>query len=217
MQIIDKVLFIGMRGDSVCELIALHIDVDQKKIFVRSLNPLFRGENDDNCPEASYRFLTGGVMSMAAYVSQEAGQVFEKYVQFTYRDFMQAIDILSGLNLVIEEAEVDPLNVRIEKLCRSMGEPVASNLLRSGAGNYQLNGLRTAAFVELGDLLGDSPSRIRRLLSAMKVSLKNTNAVVLSRLGKMAVSCLRTNIPGSVVLSSIVNVRDYMNYELETL
>lgn len=217
MQTFDKILFIGMRGDSVCELIALHIDEEQKKIFVRSLNPLFRSENDDDCPEASYRFLTGGVMSMAAYVSQTAGQTFEKYVLFSYQDFMQAIDILGGLNLEIHEAEVDPLNVRIEKLCRSMGEPVASNLLRSGSGNYQLNGIRTTAFVELADIMGDSPLRIRRFLSAMKISLKSTNAVVLSRLGKMAVSCLRTNIPGSVVLSSIVNVRDYVIYQLETL
>lgn len=216
MKPLDKILFIGMRGDSVCELIALQIDGEQKKILVSSLTPLFRSKSDSDCPEASYRFLTGGVMSLASYVSQTAGQTFEKYVLFTYQVFMQAIDILGGLNLELSEAEADPLNVRIEKLCRSMGEPVASNLIRSGADNYQMNGLRTAAFLNLADVLGDSPSRTRRFLSALKVSLKNANAVVLSRLGKMVISSVRTNIPGAVILSSIMNIRDYAGFRLET-
>ncbi len=213
----DTILMIGTDGNAVCDLLTVYIDETSRKIMLRPLKPLFSEQSDGSCPEATAFFRSGGAPLLMSAASGRLGYTLEKYVLFAYPDIIRAADRFGGLDMGLHDSEPGPLEEQIGRLCGAMGLNAAENRLEQvRPGVWHLNGLQLVAFLKLSDLRDDGPDRVRRILSALKSAVKKTDLRTLAGLAKLALSCVRTNIPAAALLAKLLNVREYARYDAET-
>jgi len=213
----SAILLIGADGSNVHMLLTASVDERASRIVLRSLRPLFPAGNGPGCPEAASFYRAGGAPLLKAAASQRMGWDLGKYMLFTLQSVVQVTDLVGGLNILISQSELAPMNEQIGILARSMRIPLNPSLLPEKSGQViHLNGLQTAAFLTLPDSAGTDAARVRRVLSALKQAMSGKGLRELRALADAVLPQLSTDIPRHVLLSQVLNIRRYFQYSLDS-
>lgn len=221
-----NLLLLGTDGRSKSErgrsdsMIILSINRRTKKLTLTSLmRDMYMdipGLSQGNRLNAAYS--TGGTERLFATIEQNFDIPLDRFVSVNFFDFVDAIELLGGVDVNVTAKEKEVMRQCIREVCRLKGispDPYYNH----GTGDVTLNGIQALAYARIRHLANgeyDRTGRQREVLTSLfkKVKSQKLSLSEIKQLADTILPCLSTNLTQSEVLGLLSEVPDYMDYEL---
>ena len=207
----------GERGRSDC-MILVTINKDTKKIvatsFLRDIYLQIPGENNNRL-NASYAY--GGADLLMETMKDNFKIQIDRYVLVDFSAFIEIIDVIGGITLEVEEAELDIINEIMQVNSEDTKENINTDNLTK-LGTCQLNGDQALSYARNrssvnGDF--DRTNRQRKVLAAIYEKVKNLNFLELNKLFNTILPQVTTNFTESGIFKQLLSIPAYTNYNME--
>lgn len=207
-----NILLVGTDGRTVTErgrsdtMILISINKDTKQIvitsFLRDIYLYIPTVETDNRLNASYAF--GGTSLLLKTLKANFGITIDKYVRTNFQSFEKIIDIVGGVDVELDQAEIDHLNLK-----------------NATPGVVHLNGSQALSYcrirkIDKGSLLGDfgRTYRQREVLGQLFEKSKKLSMSEINTLLNELLPLVTTNLTQSEILGIVANAFTYMKYDL---
>lgn len=169
----------------------------------------------NNRINAAYAF--GGVSLLLDTMECNFGICINDYAVINFYGFMDAVDIVGGVELDVTADEIAEMNAWMEDLNALLQEERdADKLSESDAGTILLNGKQALIFSRIrytGNSDFERTSRQRRVLAALMEKAKSLSLMELNDLMNTILPCITTNLTQGRVLSLLLHSGEYLKYK----
>lgn len=206
----------GSRSDS---MIIVSINSKTKQIVMTSImRDVYvtipgAGSNRINAAHAY-----GGVELLLDTIEANFKISIDEYVKVDFYSFMDVVDTIGGVTLDVTAAEIEVMQGYIRELNRLEGASQNKDMLQtSDAGRIRLNGKQALAYSRVRYVGGGDfgrTERQRKVLTAIMTEAKSSSLSELNDLANVLLPQVTTNLTQGDVLSLMMNVMDYLNYEI---
>ncbi|MGL5330566.1 MAG: LCP family protein [Peptostreptococcaceae bacterium] len=207
---ISNILLIGVDGQEVDEpnrsdtMIILTIDENNKNLKLTSLGrDTFVYIEGHGKEKLTHAYAYGGADLLLKTINQNFGINIDKYATVSFTSFMNVIDILDGVEVVVKENDLENLN-KLIKVCYSMDKDPNKEKIEyiKEGGTYNLNGYQALAFSRMRyqDSTEARDSRQRMVIKSSLDKLKRQGLnIYMSSLNEI-LSGTKTNLSVSEIL-----------------
>lgn len=162
-------------------------------------------------------YTLGGADKLIETIEINFDVKIDNYVAVDFWAFIDIVDILGGVEMTVTDAEVENMNLYLEKGINSMlGRPVDTDVIEEG-GTYILNGAQTLAYARCRyvDTEADRTGRQRKIISAIFEEVKDSDLGELTSLLDAVLPYVTTDVSQDKLLSLMLDfVAEYKDYEL---
>ena len=198
-------------GNSDVIMIA-SINNDSKEVKLVSVyRDTYLNIGDNTYRKVNAAYANGGVENAINTLNTNLDLDISQYVVVDFNAVSDAIDLLGGVEITVQEDEVDLLNSYTETTGDVTGKKV--NKI-SGPGTYTLDGTQATGYARIRYTTGDDYRRTERQRTVVEQMVKKAKAADLSTLNKI-VDKVCTEIDTSMSNTTILGLAsNLMNYEL---
>jgi LCP family protein required for cell wall assembly len=199
-------------------MILLSINKKTKTItatsFLRDIYLKIPGRSNNRINTA---YANGGADLLLDTIRQNFKIEINRYVSIHFNSFIDAVDAVGGVTLVITEKEIPVINQYVRELNRINGDPEESDLLTE-SGTYLLNGIQTLGYTRnryVGYCDFDRTARQREVLELIFHKIKNLSLKKLNNLLNILLPQITTNLTEGELFTLILSLPSYKDYSLE--
>ena len=182
--------------------------------FMRDSYVHIPGHGADRLNQA---YMEGGASLLIETLELNFGVRIDNYAAIDVFAFIDVIDALGGLEITINEEEVENMNHYIRQLNKAEGNPRNTHLL-SAAGTYHMNGIQTVAFCRCryaGNSDFERTERQREVLSLLLNEFKESDISELNAALNVVLPSVTTDVDRETMLKLMTNaVMSYLDYQL---
>ena len=188
------------------------INNDSKEVKLVSVyRDTYLNIGDNTYRKVNAAYANGGVENAINTLNTNLDLDISQYVVVDFNAVSDAIDLLGGVEITVQEDEVDLLNSYTETTGDVTGKKV--NKI-SGPGTYTLDGTQATGYARIRYTTGDDYRRTERQRTVVEQMVKKAKAADLSTLNKI-VDKVCTEIDTSMSNTTILGLAsNLMNYEL---
>lgn len=203
------------RSDS---MIILTINEEEKSIvatsFLRDIYLQIPGK-ENNRLNTAYAY--GGAELLMETLELNFKFKIDKYIMVDFFAFIDIVDAIGGIELEIEEEELDTINGYIKEINTLKGEAVKNDLLKK-PGICLLNGKQALGYARNrytanGDF--DRTGRQREVLMAIYEKAKEQNLLELNNFLNVILPQITTNFSEKEILAKLLKLPAYFDYNME--
>ena len=172
-----------------------------------------KGNNRIN---AAYAF-GGGKLLLNTIETNFAVDV-DKYVSFDFYSFVDVVDSVGGIDVEVTEEEIPVLNDYVKEL-NKLNNRVEGTYYVTESGLQHLNGTQALGYARIryvGDGDFERTSRQRIVIEKVFEKAKALNLLEINDLLNTFLPQVKTNLTQKEILSLLLKVLDYFQYELES-
>lgn len=198
-------------GNSDVIMIA-SINNDSKEVKLVSVyRDTYLNIGDNTYRKVNAAYANGGVENAINTLNTNLDLDISQYVVVDFNAVSDAIDLLGGVEITVQEDEVDLLNSYTETTGDVTGKKV--NKI-SGPGTYTLDGTQATGYARIRYTSGDDYRRTERQRTVVEQMVKKAKEADLSTLNKI-IDKVCTEIDTSMSNTTILGLAsNLMNYEL---
>lgn len=223
---IDNILLVGKdsgdgsktsRSDT---MIILTIDSINKSLKLTSL----ARDTLVNIPNRGFEKLNhayayGGVDLLLNTINTNLGLDIKDYAIVDFNSFIEIIDTLEGVDITIDEREIEHLNKVIEA-CYSLSFSKEGNIeYITSSGEQNLNGYQALAYARIRkiDSIYKRDERQRKILTNIAYKLSNTSITKYPSIVKSLVKYVDVNISINKIMKIALKSHELASYEIKQL
>lgn len=170
--------------------------------------------HQDNRINAAYAF--GGADLLIETIEQNFKISIDRYVAVDFFVFVDVIDAVGGVDIDVQDWEVATLNGIMNEINMLEGLPLSDGKITSG-GMQHLNGRQALSYARIrhvGNADFERTERQRRVLEQIFLKVKDCSFSELTDILSAVLPEVTTDMKESELLSLILNMPSYRNYEL---
>ena len=155
----------------------------------------FYSEGDRCKLNAAYVY--GGAELLMDTITYNFDIAVDSYIYIDFYSFIDMIDAVGGIELDIDEGEVEAINICIEAQNTLIDNPVGTDLLTSGGKKIKVNGNQALGFARMrsvGNADFQRTERQRTVISALFEKAKNSGLLELDKLASAVASHTVTDL-----------------------
>ncbi|MBP1754492.1 MAG: hypothetical protein H6Q59_890 [Firmicutes bacterium] len=168
----------------------------------------------NNRLNAAYAY--GGADLLVNTIEENFQIEIDKYISMDFYAFIDVVDSIDGVTLEVKEEYIPIINFYIKEINQHNKENENDDLLTQ-AGNYVLNGKQTLGYIRNRYVGTDfeRTARQRLVLQTIFNKIKDLNYLKILELSDNILPRVTTNLSENKILSLILSVPAYRNYEIE--
>ena len=225
-NMVDNILLIGRdgvgnKGASRSDaMIILTIDNLNKSLKLTSLSrdTLVKIPNK-GYEKLNHAYAYGGADLLLKTINNNMKLNLKDYAVVDFRSFIEIIDILGGVDIEVDEKEINHLNKVIET-CYGLRTQKAGNIeYITSVGNQKLNGYQALAYARIRkmDTIYKRDERQRKILTSLAESLSNTPITKYASIVKTLVKYVDINISFSKIMKLALISHELASYDIKQL
>ncbi|KIR02775.1 putative penicillin-binding protein repressor [Lachnospiraceae bacterium TWA4] len=161
---------------------------------------------------ASYAF--GKEELLKQVIEEYFGVDIDRCVQINFYSFIEAVDVVGGVDIDLYQAEIPMLNKYVESLHKENGADLDLLDENGTDGTYHLSGVQALAYTRIryignGDF--ERTERQRKVLTKIKDSSKDMSLLKLNDLLNKVLPLVTTDLSQGECFSLLLNASSYMN------
>ena len=204
-------------------MIVISINRNTKKVIMTSfMRDIYVAipNKEDNHNRLNTAFAQGGPDLLFKTLKKNFGIKIEKYVHIDFYNFMDLVDAVGGVDLVVDQGELNVINLYyLPQLNTALGLPTNTDFIYGSPGLVHMNGKQALAYTRVryvgqGDF--ERTERQRRVLTQIMDKAKTLSVSEMNRLLDVVLPLISTNLTQGEVMSLIVNSPEYLSYDLES-
>lgn len=223
---VDNILLIGeddkgetgvARSDT---MIILTINKSSKSIKLTSLtrDTLVMIPNK-GYEKLNHAYAYGGPKLLLKTIKENFDIDIKDYAVVDFKSFIEIVDILDGVDISIDEREINHLNKVIET-CYRLDSPKKGNIeYISTTGEHTLNGYQALAYARIRkiDTIYNRDQRQREILSSIAHKLSNTSIKTYPAIAKSLIKHVKVNISIDKIMKLAYIAHDFAGYDIEQM
>lgn len=198
-------------------MIVVSVNKNTKKIVATSLlRDIYLQIPGASNNRINAAFAYGGADLLMETIKNNFKIDIDRYVSIDFYAFMKVVDIVGGVNVKVTDKDVPIMNKYIQGQNNLTGVAMNKDLIE-GAGNLDLNGAQTLAYVRNRYIGMDfaRTSKQREVLEKVFHKVKKCNIIELNKILNSVLPEVTTNLTEGEIFSFILNVPSYRKYDLE--
>jgi LCP family protein required for cell wall assembly len=161
-------------------------------------------------------YRTGGAELLADTIEMNFGIRVDGYVMTDYSTYIEIVDTISGVDVKIADAELEPVNRNIREINKQLEAKADADLLMAD-GSYNLNGKQALAYSRSwysddGDYI--SPGKQKVIILAILDKVKKFNIIELNGFLNAVLPNISTNLPEKSIMELILMLPVYFKYDI---
>lgn len=200
-------------------MILFSVNEDTEKIHMTSImrdSYVTIPGKGNNRINAAYAF-GGGKLLLNTIETNFAVDV-DKYVSFDFYSFVDVVDSVGGIDVVVTEEEIPVLNNYVEEL-NKLNNRVEGTDYVTESGLQHLNGTQALGYARIryvGDGDFERTSRQRIIIEKVFEKAKTLNLLEINDLLNTFLPQIKTNLTQKEILSLLLKALEYFQYDLES-
>ena len=224
----DKVMNLLLIGhDAICSdntspesFAILTVNKRTKKLVTTTLaNNLYLYIPDIGKERLLTAYRSGGTELLIKTLEKNFGVVIDAYVMADYSAYIDIVDIIDGVEIVLAKEEIEPVNRNIREINKQLGHSAEADII-TGKGLQLLNGKQALGYsrnwyTPKGELIsyGNQKAVILSILN----KVKSFNLIQMNGFLNEVLPMITTNLPESRILELIIMLPSYFKYGTENL
>lgn len=223
---VDNILLIGeddkgetgvARSDT---MIILTINKSSKSIKLTSLtrDTLVMIPNK-GYEKLNHAYAYGGPKLLLKTINDNFDIDIKDYAVVDFKSFIEIVDILDGVDISIDEREINHLN-RVIETCYRLDSAKKGNIeYISTTGEHTLNGYQALAYARIRkiDTIYNRDQRQREILSSIAHKLSNTSIKTYPAIAKSLIKHVKVNISIDKIMKLAYIAHDFAGYDIEQM
>lgn len=223
---VDNILLIGeddkgetgvARSDT---MIILTINKSSKSIKLTSLtrDTLVMIPNK-GYEKLNHAYAYGGPKLLLKTINDNFDIDIKDYAVVDFKSFIEIVDILDGVDISIDEREINHLNKVIETCYRLDSAKKGNIEYISTTGEHTLNGYQALAYARIRkiDTIYNRDQRQREILSSIAHKLSNTSIKTYPAIAKSLIKHVKVNISIDKIMKLAYIAHDFAGYDIEQM
>lgn len=223
---VDNILLIGeddkgetgvARSDT---MIILTINKSSKSIKLTSLtrDTLVMIPNK-GYEKLNHAYAYGGPKLLLKTINDNFDIDIKDYAVVDFKSFIEIVDILDGVDISIDEREINHLNKVIETCYRLDSAKKGNIEYISTTGENTLNGYQALAYARIRkiDTIYNRDQRQREILSSIAHKLSNTSIKTYPAIAKSLIKHVKVNISIDKIMKLAYIAHDFAGYDIEQM
>lgn len=223
---VDNILLIGeddkgetgvARSDT---MIILTINKSSKSIKLTSLtrDTLVMIPNR-GYEKLNHAYAYGGPKLLLKTINDNFDIDIKDYAVVDFKSFIEIVDILDGVDISIDEREINHLNKVIETCYRLDSAKKGNIEYISTTGEHTLNGYQALAYARIRkiDTIYNRDQRQREILSSIAHKLSNTSIKTYPAIAKSLIKHVKVNISIDKIMKLAYIAHDFAGYDIEQM
>lgn len=168
----------------------------------------------------NHSFYYGGCELLLKTINDNFDLGIKDYAIVDFKSFVDVINVLGGVNVNIEDREIDGLNKVIDACYGLEIENKGNNIeYITSSGNHLLNGYQALAYCRLRkiDNCFYRDARQRKVLESLAYKLSKVSVFKYPELIKILLKYVKVNISTDKILDLAIISRDLTNYKIKQL
>lgn len=168
----------------------------------------------------NHSFYYGGCELLLKTINDNFDLGIKDYAIVDFKSFVDVINVLGGVNVNIEDREIDGLNKVIDACYGLEIENKGNNIeYITSSGNHLLNGYQALAYCRLRkiDNCFYRDARQRKVLESLAYKLSKVSVFKYPELIKILLKHVKVNISPDKILDLAIISRDLTNYKIKQL
>ena len=199
----------GSRGDAI---IIASIEEETGKISLTSIyrDTYLKLGGNDFYDKITHSFSYGGAKAMIKTINEAMDLNISKYVMFNFKAVSDVVDALGGLELNIEDYEINELNKYANETANIIGAKMPRDI--SKPGKQKLVGPQVVSYGRIRKGVGDDFKRADRMRIVIAELLKRVRTLSLKEMDglvNLAVPQIQTNLSTNDVLALAMHMSKY--------
>ncbi|MGI6177054.1 MAG: LCP family protein [Eubacterium sp.] len=199
----------GSRTDCI---IVVSINEDTRDIYLTSIyrDTLMKLGDTSTYSKINSAFSYGGAKMTIKTVNQALDLDITKYFLFNFKAVVDMIDAVGGVELDIEDYEVDELNVCIRGTAAAIGE--SDYTLIESPGTYNVDGIQAVSYGRMRYGVGDDFKRTERMRIVVTKLLDKLKTMKVSQINGIIDQVfpeLETNFTNNEILAYVTRLASY--------
>ncbi len=173
------------------------------------------GKNNNRINTA---YLYGGANLLMETIEQNFKIKIDRYVLFDFYSFIEVVDMLGGVTVVVTEEDLPIINDSVKELNQLIDQPREKDILKN-TGTLLLNGKQALGYVR-NRYVGsdfDRTAKQRIVLEQIFTKVKDLNLIEINKLLNLTLPHLTTNLTKGELFSLILSLPTYQDYSQEQL
>ena len=198
-------------------MILLSVNHNTKKIHMMSfMRDLYADIDGYGVRKLNAANNLGGPGLLMSTIEKNYGVNIDSYAAVDFFDMASIIDTLGGVDIDVQDNEVQYLNMYLDELCSLQGLNAEDYYIHS-AGQTHLNGLQAVAYSRIryaGNADFQRTQRQRDVLAQLMGKLTGASLTQLSQYADEILPHVTHNLSQSDLLSQLAGITGYKNYEI---
>lgn len=212
---------IGEKNSRADTIIILTIDNKNKSLKLTSIaRDTLVYIPDKGYDKVNHTFAYGGCELLLKTINNNFNLDIEDYAIVDFKSFVDVINLLGGVEVNIEDREVEALNKVIDACYGLEIENKGNNIKYvTSSGNHLLNGYQALAYCRLRkiDNCFYRDARQRKILESLAYKLSKISVFKYPKLIKILLKYVSVNISPDKILDLAIISRDLTNYKINQL
>ena len=201
--------FDNTRADAI---IIASIEEETGKVHLTSIyrDTYLKSGSSTFYDKITHSFSYGGIKETIKTINQALDLNITQYVVFNFKAVADVVDSLEGIELDIEEYEIDELNKYAKETAKIIGSETPAPI--SKAGKQTLSGCQAVSYGRIRKGVGDDFKRTDRMRTVVHVLLEKVREIGIKdkdKLINIAVPQIKTNLSTNDVLALAFNIGKY--------
>lgn len=212
---------VGEKTSRADTMIILTVDNNHKSLKLTSIARdtlvYIPGKGYD---KINHSFYYGGCELLLKTINDNFDLGIKDYAIVDFKSFVDVINVLGGVNVNIEDREIDGLNKVIDACYGLEIENKGNNIeYITSSGNHLLNGYQALAYCRLRkiDNCFYRDARQRKVLESLAYKLSKVSVFKYPELIKILLKHVKVNISPDKILDLAIISRDLTNYKIKQL
>lgn len=190
----------GWRADAI---IIASIKEETGEVFLTSVYRdtfLLLGE-EGFYDKVTHSFYYGGMKESMITLNKAMDLNIKNYVVFNFKAVSDVIDAIGGVDIEIEDYEINELNKCINDTCKHLGKSEVN--LISAAGPHKLDGAQAVAYGRIRKGVGDDfkrTERMRIVISKVLEKVKTMSLTDIDKIIELGISQIKTNLSNQDIM-----------------
>lgn len=197
-------------------MILITLNSNTKKLYMTSfMRDLYADIPGVGVRKLNNAYARGGGPLLVETLESNYGVSIDNYASVDFSAMVSVIDILGGVDIEVNDEEVDLLNKYVANICQLQGKNAGDYTVTSG-GMLHLNGIQAVAYQRIryvGNADFERTSRQRRVLQAIFAQMKSLNIGEINQLLNEILPIVTHNVDEMTMLKLIAQLPAILKYD----
>lgn len=197
-------------------MILITLNSNTKKLYMTSfMRDLYADIPGVGVRKLNNAYARGGGPLLVETLESNYGVSIDNYASVDFGSMVSVIDILGGVDIEVEEEEVDLLNSYVANICQLQGKDPNSYRVTS-SGMLHLNGIQAVAYQRIryvGNADFERTSRQRRVLQAIFTQMKSLSIGEVNTLLNEILPLVTHNVDQMTMLKLVAQIPAILSYD----